>query len=193
MARDSRRRGRPDPKRRPSAGGTHDGVPDLYFEMLSEAVASSPSLRNDDGRPIKRRKTAKEVSAVASRLTLEPSKDRSVSAEAENSLLQQQTVYDSSEGTDDSNENWEEIELQKESRVSPLVTEGDSITHDISVILGHADPKRHKSHPRARNAFAVEKKLRLDIHKVHLLCLLMHGYIRNAWCNDAKTQVRFLS
>lgn len=193
MAKDSRRRERPDRKRQPSAGGTHDGVPDLYFEMLSEAVASSPSLRNDDDRPIKRRKTVKEVAAVTSRLTQEPSEDRSLRAEAETSPLQQQTVYDSSEGSEDSNENWEEVELQKEERVAPFDAEGDSLTDDISVILSRADPKRDKSHARPRNSFAVKKKLRLEIHKLYILCLLMHVYIRNAWCNDTKTQVCPLS
>ena len=34
----------------------------------------------------------------------------------------------------------------------------------------------------------VEKRRRLDIHKIHVCTLLSHVYVRNAWCNDHRVQ-----
>lgn len=45
--------------------------------------------------------------------------------------------------------------------------------------------------PRAdrRKAMSKEEKAqRVEVHKLHLLCLLAHVEIRNRWCNDAEVQ-----
>lgn len=101
-----------------------------------------------------------------------------------------QTVIDSDE-SDDSDEEWEDAladgdetdEDEKTESVMPQVA-------GISITLGankgaEPTPKRRI---RRRAITLVDKKKRLDIHKMHVLCLLYHVYRRNAWCNDLRVQ-----
>ncbi|KAH5433832.1 hypothetical protein HBI44_034090 [Parastagonospora nodorum] len=101
-----------------------------------------------------------------------------------------QTVIDSDE-SDDSDEEWEDAladgdeadEHEETESVIPQVA-------GISITLGankDAEPAP-KRRIRRRAITSVDKKKRLDIHKMHVLCLLYHVYRRNAWCNDLRVQ-----
>jgi xeroderma pigmentosum group C-complementing protein len=101
-----------------------------------------------------------------------------------------QTVIDSDE-SDGSDEEWEDAladgddtDGQEEvDLVTPQVA-------DISITIGakkHEDTMtKRRVHRRAITS--VDKKKRLDIHKMHVLCLLYHVYRRNSWCNDLRVQ-----
>ncbi|KAH8725171.1 hypothetical protein GQ44DRAFT_616879 [Phaeosphaeriaceae sp. PMI808] len=101
-----------------------------------------------------------------------------------------QTIVDSDE-SDGSDEEWEDAlvdgdDTDTENEVAlstPQVT-------DISITIGgtKVEEKDTKRKVRRRAITSVDKKKRLDIHKVHLLCLLYHVYRRNAWCNDMRVQ-----
>lgn len=57
-------------------------------------------------------------------------------------------------------------------------------TSDISFTL---DASKNEPKQRAKNVVSPEeKKFRRYYHMLHLLCLLVHGYIRNEWLNDQK-------
>jgi xeroderma pigmentosum group C-complementing protein len=45
-------------------------------------------------------------------------------------------------------------------------------------------PQRQKVAPRRKAVSKAEKVLRLEAHKMHVLCLLAHLDRRNEWCND---------
>lgn len=45
-----------------------------------------------------------------------------------------------------------------------------------------------RSADRRKPLTRAEKEARVDVHKVHVVCLVAHAALRNAWCNDAQTQ-----
>jgi len=98
-----------------------------------------------------------------------------------------QTIVDSDE-SDDSDMEWEDALADDDDP-----DEGGEATRqvgDISITLGgnkSTDPGTKKK-ARRRAITSVDKKRRLDIHKMHLLCLLYHVHRRNTWCNDRRVQ-----
>jgi xeroderma pigmentosum group C-complementing protein len=100
-----------------------------------------------------------------------------------------QTIIDSDE-SDDSDEEWEDAladgddtDEQEEAAPIPQVA-GISITVGGSKNVEPTTRRRI----RRRAITSVDKKKRLDIHKMHVLCLLYHVHRRNAWCNDLRVQ-----
>ncbi|KAJ4295409.1 hypothetical protein N0V90_007421 [Kalmusia sp. IMI 367209] len=108
---------------------------------------------------------------------------------AGSSTRARQTIIDSDE-SDDSDMEWEDA----------LAEGGDSEDGDareigdISITFGDQDgePNKGKRQIRRRAITAVDKKRRLDIHKVHIMCLLYHVHRRNTWCNDRVVQSTLL-
>lgn len=176
------RRARPAP-------ASHEETPsDMYRDMLSEAAAS-PAGENEGQRPIKRRRLGKGPATPVSEGFLTDDAIDSVKSA-------RQVVYNDSPSSEDSEADWEEVDFQKIPAVvtSEVLTSADkAVAKDISIeIRPHqATQKKRKASQRLPSS-AVEKKMRLEIHKVHVCCLLAHVYVRNAWCSDEKIQVRFL-
>ncbi|CAO2656010.1 Nn.00g048130.m01.CDS01 [Neocucurbitaria sp. VM-36] len=101
-----------------------------------------------------------------------------------------QTIIDSDE-SDGSDIEWEDA-LGDEAGTEDEDEDAKSAppVGDISITIGskkveNLEPKRII---RRRAITSVDKKRRLDIHKMHLLCLLYHIHRRNAWCNDRRVQ-----
>ncbi|RAK76485.1 putative DNA repair protein Rad4 [Aspergillus fijiensis CBS 313.89] len=156
-------------------------IPQVYREMLAEAEAREPQLHDDDRTP-KRRKMAGRTQMLSAQIEL-PKAPPSVDNE-ETTSRQVQTVYDSpSSSSEESDMEWEDISLQ------PAVSEALSDDSSIQITLDRPqDREKRKGALRRQPITAAEKRLRLDIHKVHLLCLLRHVQIRNRWCNDDELQ-----
>lgn len=101
-----------------------------------------------------------------------------------------QTIEDSDE-SDGSDEEWEDALADGDD--SDDHTEAESAApkvSDISITIGankHEETVT-KRKVRRRAITSVDKKKRLDIHKMHVLCLLYHVHRRNAWCNDLRVQ-----
>lgn len=101
-----------------------------------------------------------------------------------------QTIIDSDE-SDGSDEEWEDAladgtdtdDHDEVAAVAPQVA-------DISITIGgnKSENTETKRRFRRRAITSVDKKKRLDIHKMHVLCLLYHVFRRNAWCNDLRVQ-----
>jgi xeroderma pigmentosum group C-complementing protein len=101
-----------------------------------------------------------------------------------------QTVIDSDE-SDGSDEEWEDAladghdtdDQEEVELVTPQIA-------DISITIGakKSEDLVTKRRVRRRAITLVDKKKRLDIHKMHVLCLLYHVHRRNAWCNDLRVQ-----
>lgn len=165
----------------PKAREEGDEIPEVYQEMLAEAELRNPNVSEAD-RPIKRRKvgaqgatTLNEVSIPQVPLSMEDSR-------------QVQTDYDEPT-SEESDMEWEEVDLQQvpaqSTQIGP-VTEVDN--EPLQITLEGHEGKRRKVISRQKPLTAAEKRLRLDIHKVHVLCLLRHVQIRNLWCNDDELQ-----
>src|ERR1700753_872399 len=59
----------------------------------------------------------------------------------------------------------------------------------LSITIGGPEAAETPIKRRMRRpATPAEKKIRLDTHKLHVLCLLLHYFGRNHWCNDVTLQ-----
>lgn len=162
----------------------YDEIPQVYQEMLAEAEARDTQAQVED-RPTKKRKMQEQpvatpvapVSDQASQTQLaEHQPDRQV-----------QTVYDSST-SDESDMEWEEVDLQQPpapADIAPLAEDSGP----MEITLDRHEDQKRKVVPKRKPITAAERKLRLDIHKVHVLCLMRHAQMRNLWCNDEEVQV----
>lgn len=170
---------------------------DVYQEMLRNVLASSPPPGTVEGRPVKRRKTAGGVAAV--------SEDNANGVPAptfvaEDDLLSedstriatswgQQTAYNDSDVSEDSDFDWEDVDLAQTSTQEQVSFSKNDGKLDL-VLGGNADSLSPGRISRRRKpATAEERKMRREIHKMHVLCLLAHVHLRNHWCNDEAVHV----
>ncbi|KAJ5923326.1 hypothetical protein N7454_008571 [Penicillium verhagenii] len=165
-----------------------DQVPEIYQEMLNEAEARDPEQFHLE-RPTKRRRVGdtKAIPIDPPALT----QSNPVEQPTSNQELEQQvqTVYDSTT-EDESDIEWEDVDIQQPAQELPsasAVSQGRDET--LQIIFDKEPEARKKTALRRKPVTAAEKKLRLDIHKTHLLCLLAHVNLRNRWCNDNETQI----
>ncbi|KAJ8108652.1 hypothetical protein OPT61_g8026 [Boeremia exigua] len=208
----------PTPRRSLRKRDTHeeqqDGLPDAVREMLHEDRVAKRSADDQDDKPLKKRRTAhaQKSSSPAPQPQVvqrgskpEPATVRPVKPTPPKlppSLLPYeppprnaqpsrvlQTVEDSDESEDDSDMEWEDAlgdagdSEEGEPNATPAIG-------DVSITIGgnKSEEVSTKKKVRRRAITAVDRKIRLDIHKMHVLCLLYHVHRRNAWCNDARVQ-----
>jgi xeroderma pigmentosum group C-complementing protein len=194
-----------------------DGLPDAVREMLHEERVAKRAADDEAQKPPKKRKTAhaRKSSSPAPRppvvksgARVEPAAVRSATptppalppqllpyepppaiAPSRQPARVLQTVEDSDESDDDSDMEWEDAlgdggdsEGERSSNAAPI--------GDISVTIGgnKSEEVSAKKKVRRRAITSVDRKRRLDIHKMHIMCLFYHVHRRNAWCNDARVQ-----
>ncbi|KAL8931668.1 MAG: hypothetical protein Q9216_007120, partial [Gyalolechia sp. 2 TL-2023] len=190
------------------------GLNNAYRDMLAEAeFDSSPTQTGDEGRPIKRRRVRGHlVTRQGVGLDqVEPSSDQlnpvtrpqttpendhdpasadnefksPVATTARQPLHQEQTAL-KDETSDESDFAWEEVDLAQEEDRPNIESTGEDGDGDLNLVLDGSVKKAggETAAVRRKPLTATERKLRLEIHKVHLLCLLSHVHLRNHWCND---------
>lgn len=171
-------------------------IPEVYREMLAEADARDGVPEQPQGddttRPLKRRRVGERAAAAPNGEAQEDAAP--VPSEHDSSTARQvQTAYDldaSDDVSDDESEDmeWEEVVIHQPGATSTQIADSDE---PLQITLDQSENKPRATTKRRKPVSGAEKRLRLDIHKVHVLCLLQHVYIRNLWCNDDETQ-RFL-
>ncbi|CAG7931422.1 unnamed protein product [Penicillium olsonii] len=169
----------------PKRGRQDPDVPDVYHELLEEAEARDPEQFALD-RPVKRRKVGDlKAIPVDSQPPGNPPENTGAS---EHEPPQVQTIYDSS-GSEESDVEWEDVEISQPQPFpqGPYAQKDDD--EMLQITLTEEPQKRQKVVQRRKALTGAEKKLRLDVHKAHLLCLLGHVNLRNLWCNDEELQV----
>lgn len=163
-------------------------IPEVYREMLAEEDARNAQSAETD-RPGKRRKVG-ERAATSGGAETDHQKPHD-SEENKDDSRQLQTTYDYDASSDDESDiEWEDIDLQQQlsnSTHTPVSKEDEG---SLQITFGPALKEAKKVVPRHKQLSKSEKKMRLDIHKIHLLCLLRHVELRNRWCNDSELQVR---
>lgn len=172
----------------------------MYREMLRDAVTSSPPL-SDIERPLKRRKIRGHAIASGVREsdlsaresiaghTTDGHTTDGVASEDYDGLAQPQTQYDESEVSSESDVNWEEVDFQEVARVD----DGSANAQELNLIIGDTGGSKIDLNQRSkrRQATSAERKIKLEIHKMHMLCLLAHVHLRNHWCNDDEVHVGY--
>lgn len=160
-------------------------IPEVYREMLVEAEARD-SQGSETDRPMKRRRVG-ERTAVSSQPGF-TSQQVQAPESSEDAGQQMQTAYDST-ASEESDMEWEEVDIHQAPQ--NLGDQGISISNDepLQITLDQQKDNIKRVIPRRKPVTGAEKRLRLEIHKLHLLCLLGHVQIRNLWCNDEQVQV----
>jgi xeroderma pigmentosum group C-complementing protein len=169
-------------RRKPGPGSADDDdIPEVYLEMLAEADARAANHQPDVDRPVKRRKVGER--STQPRADDEKAQSDSTKDEHPRHI---QTVYDL-DASDDSDLEWEEVEIQQSAGPLESIDE-QGIDEPLHITLDKPTDKPRHIISRRKPVSGAEKKLRLDIHKMHILCLLGHVHIRNLWCNDDEVQ-----
>ncbi|KAF2110677.1 hypothetical protein BDV96DRAFT_552992 [Lophiotrema nucula] len=188
----------------------HDAeVPDVFHDMLSEAQASKAAGVEEDSKPLKKRKAVRATRQESSSPAPEPIQDsasrvasiparrvassrapvpkpaapESDDEEPQTRILQ--TITDSEE-SDESDMEWEDALAEEEADDDDAEPE----VGDVSITIGGSadEEKKAKRRVQRRGITSVDRKRRLDVHKMHILCLLYHVHLRNVWCNDQRVQ-----
>lgn len=180
-------------------------IPDVYREMLADAVTSSPIQTSDDGRPLKRlRMGGRIVTQVHDDPAFHHS-DQGGKIGSDSDLdelfedvkpVKQRIVQTESEDSADSDMEWEEVNLRED--VKQEGTPGHEIKEsgELNLVLGQEGQGRESAgygRPKRKPITLEEKRLRLEIHKMHVCSLMAHAYLRNHWCNDRKVHLALKS
>lgn len=160
-------------------------IPEVYQEMLVEAEARD-SQGSETDRPMKRRRVGERTT-----MSSQPGfigQQIQAPESSEDAGQQMQTAYDST-ASEESDMEWEEVDIHQAPQ--NLGDQGISISNDepLQITLDQQKDNTKRVIPRRKPVTGAEKRLRLEIHKLHLLCLLGHVQIRNLWCNDEQVQV----
>lgn len=178
-----------------SSNSSENEIPLAYREMLAEADARAAATEPRQERPIKRRRVGERNNTHEGSRAKPNLSDEDVESKLpiDNliDLTQTQTVYDldtddASSDDDESDMEWEEVVVQQPGNFSSIVQDRGHQYLDITL---EKPPDVQGTLVRRRKPVTgAEKKLRLDVHKTHVLCLLGHVYTRNKWCNDDEVQ-----
>lgn len=174
-------------------------IPDVYADMLSEAL-SSPAQVSEEGKTIKKRRIAGRIAGEGRDLRVDSQAEKLQNAEtitdAEEGNVTgfehgKQQIFDEFEESEPSEGDWEDVDFGK-----PILYQEEPLGKDdsgdggLNLVLETGDHEAQRPTTLRRKPITqAEKQLRVDIHKMHLLCLLFHVHVRNHWCNDEKVHV----
>ncbi|KAL3450055.1 hypothetical protein BJX65DRAFT_271276 [Aspergillus insuetus] len=160
-------------------------IPEVYREMLAEVDAREDNSAGN-GRPSKRFKPAGYRATSGQAQVVTNTTDNAVGT-AGYTAMRPQIVYNSpSEESDDSDMEWEEVDIPQ-TAISGAVGPVSGDDEPLQITLGQQQDQKRRV-VRRKPVTAAERRIRLDVHKTHLLCLLSHVQRRNLWCNDEKVQ-----
>lgn len=183
-------------------------VPEAFRDLLSEATTSVVAGADEDSKPLKKRRTARSIignetddtkQSPAPNIRIAPKSTPPAPTESDQEIEEDynlnarlHTVTDYSEESDESEFEWEDVGLGQVEGEDGETTRVEPHIEDLSIVIGENKAcKTVTKQVRRKGVTAADKRRRLDIHKVHLLCLLYHVHLRNAWCNDEGAQVLF--
>ena len=171
-------------------------VPDVYKEMLVDTISSATQV-NDAGKVIKRRRVAGQIVVQGQGIkdglddySSVPNDTENVDVSRNLEPTTQQTAYNESEDSAESDLDWEEIDLKGSLDEDFSSKNPDNQTDELSLVLDENSARsREREKSRRAPVTAAERQLRLETHKIHLLSLLMHVHFRNHWCNEEEVHV----
>ncbi|KAI5211491.1 hypothetical protein AUEXF2481DRAFT_197049 [Aureobasidium subglaciale EXF-2481] len=165
---------------------------DVYRSLISEA-----SIPEAIERPLKKPRLGRQAQTQATKTSDGPSTKQNQSSETEKHIFQvhasedeassrpQQTIIDSDESEDDDMD-WEQVGLDHVEPKSSELPKDDEFG-DISLEISTKQAQK-RTVAKRKPATTAEKLLRLEAHEAHLLFLLFHVHVRNAWCNMPEVQ-----
>ncbi|KAI9376174.1 hypothetical protein BJX61DRAFT_552826 [Aspergillus egyptiacus] len=162
-----------------------DDIPPVYREMLAEAEARQTESSDGD-RPRKRLKPA-GYRDTATQGGVPGGATQDEAEPGETAAKTPQVVYNSPSESDESDMEWEEVDIQQPTHPGPSSSVSVADDTPLQITLGRQESQKRRA-MRRKPVTAAERRLRLEVHKMHLLCLLCHVQRRNLWCNDEEVQ-----
>jgi xeroderma pigmentosum group C-complementing protein len=182
------------------AKASSSAVPDVYRDMLAEAL---PMQSDVPERPLKRRRTGRRNGPSSSsnvpkadaeqdnpdeeeNIEFEDVLDQEMPSRSDNEASDappkpQQTAYRESDDDSASEFDWEAIDFDAKPQEEP--------SGDLELtLIKRPTPQRKTTATRRKVVTKEERALRLQIHKMHVLCLLAYVDRRNDWCSDSEAQ-----
>lgn len=196
-------KGQKTPTRRSArrAAAQEQDVPDIYQDMLVEAYHNNPDDFAPSPRPAKRRKVKQEAAVepeTSGPSEIEPTTTLTSSPPQEQShspipvpVPPQQVVFnnDISDSEDDSDLEFEDVEIGRQSSVEAgHTTDDEAEPRTLQIDLSASTTTPRRLIQRRKPVSKAERDFRLDVHKWHLLTLLVHVATRNKWCDDERVQ-----
>ena len=193
---------RAPPKKADADAPGDDGTPAVYREMLSELEPGSRPGSTSQQHAVKRRRIgersrSRAVDLFGSGSERERANRReTVACSVENAQdTRVQTVFDvDASDDDDEGMEWEDVAVQAGPvypGASAIEMRESSADEPLQITLDKNDAKgkRKATVQRRKPVTGAEKRMRLDFHKAHVVCLLGHVAMRNRWCNDEDVHV----
>lgn len=189
-------------------------VPDVYRDMLKDVVdtsAKQPEEVSDSerSRPAKRRKSVGDSNNEAEPpsggekgkgVLIEDTEDDVI--ENDNNENYMDSEEEPEESSDESEADWEEVDLSKQRPSLIIIPSLHLLTASLAIINFTESPKdnqplllvlnqkeKQKAGLVRRTITAVDRRIRLEVHKMNILCLLIHVYQRSRWCNNSTVKV----
>ncbi|KAI1211293.1 Rad4-domain-containing protein [Annulohypoxylon truncatum] len=169
-------------------------VPDIYNQMLADADVQAHATPSE--RPLKRRKPGRRNEQSPKKpdppkvIPKPEDADDEDDAQFEDVPLPAATVQtvfrDSDEEEEDDEIQFENVDFSIPPSNLDTTEDGDK---DLELNFSSrmaASPR--KSVDRRKPISKEERSRRVEVHKMHLLCLLAHVARRNQWCNDDTVQ-----
>ncbi|KAF4978875.1 hypothetical protein FZEAL_4816 [Fusarium zealandicum] len=182
---------------------------DIYQDMLAEAGVN-PRTRSPPERPVKRRRagpkkedgaterpsvqtTQIETSAPQAKDDEDEGEESDQDIEFQDVVLPEPTMQTMELESDNEESDNEDIVFEDVDFTAPLQnpdsTSQEPKTLELNLTAQQLSTTQGKKAAERRKPISrEERKLRTDVHKLHLQCLLSHVARRNHWCNDGKVQ-----
>lgn len=183
-ARPERARGQRAPRQRRSSRNQEPGVPDVYREMLRD---EAPPASHKPHTPKRRRVASASEQSGQNDGPRDRASGHLMAAGGDDPPLfyPLQTALESSDDSDEEGFDWEDVDIGPDVIEDAEIIPGESLT----IVIGDQNDNSRARRKGQKPPTLAEKKLRLDVHKIHLTCLLYHVFLRNHWCNDSQLQV----
>lgn len=163
-----------------------DEVPQVFQEMLVEAAMSSQKEESMYERPVKRQRISAELSKEPSpELQMSVDVLDSSPAPSQPSQRLQQIIYEDFESSDDASDvDFEDVAIERDgSEGVDDRPEQRSMQLDLSTRAPQL-PTVQRRKPVSK----AEREYRLNVHKTHLLLLLINLQLRRRWCESEEIQ-----
>lgn len=172
------------------SGAVDHGIPDVYGDMVAEAVAGE-AAETLNTRALKRRKISEEpVGDIQLDIDLfgpsqiDDDENGQLQSTEETARPLQQVVYDDFEGSDEESDiEFEDVELEPVDTQANVDEKPEQKTLQLDLSTTASDRARQNIQ-RRKPVGPAERKKRLEVHKAHLICLLAHLSSRNHWCES---------
>lgn len=196
----ARRQSAPKPKKRTAE--EEEAVPKAVRDLLAkvqaeeavkQAAKEAVELGAEAGPSRKRRRIDHDstTSTIAGTTAIPPLKKQTTYED----FSAEDDLDDDSDASDDEDIEFEDVLPLNSSDARTL--RPAAVGGDLDLVLGEDDDdeigagglSRRLKNGRRKVLTAADRKMRLAVHKLHVLALVAHVRIRSAWCDEAKVQV----